>query len=190
MFQRSVTSALSIALAATLFVVGCSSLPTSPTTTRDGAAPSSFGFDPPQPEPTSDPAPALITSVSQSVFVRARIGGVVKAGDFSVIIPPLALKGDAIVTVRQPDPSKPEVQLSVTPETRNGFLLPVVLVADCSEHLDRSLLAVSYISWWDPAKDAWVRVPQCSVSVLGETVQAPLWHFSNYRVERDGRAGW
>lgn len=189
MFKRSVTSALSIALAAALFVAGCSSLPTSPTN-RDGAAPSTLGFDPPEPEPASEPAPAPANPVTKSVFVRARLGGVVKAGDFSVVIPPLALKGDAIVTVRQADPSKPEVQLSVTPESRNGFLLPVVLVADCSSHLDNSLLAVSYLSWWDPAKDAWVPVQQSSVSVLGQTVQAPLWHFSNYRVERDGRAGW
>jgi hypothetical protein len=188
-FQRSITSALSIILAAALFVAGCSSLPTSPPN-RAGAAPAVLGFDPPESAPADEPATGAVRPVSSSVYVRAVRGGTVTAGDFSVVIPPLALTGDAIVTVCQPDPAKPEVKLSITPEERNGFRVPVTLFANCGDHLDRRLLSLSYMSWWNPAIGAWERVDHSSVSVLDLTVQAPLSHFSTYRVERDGRAGW
>ena len=188
MIPRPLVAVVSVAFAAVLFVAGCSSLPTAPSSTP-GAASTVLGFDPPAGDPVDDPAPAPTQAVSSSVYVRAVKGGLVRAGDFTVIVPPLALTGDAIVTVRQPDVTKPEVELSITPEQRNGFRVPVTLVADAKQ-VDRRLLRVTSIGWWNPATEAWERVPYSSVSVLNLTVQAPLLHFSKYRVETDGRAGW
>ena len=188
MISLSLVAALSVALAATVFVAGCSSLPTSPSS-APGAASTVLGFDPPTSDPVDEPAPAPTQSASASVYVRAIKGGTVRAGDFTVIVPPLALRGDAIITVRQPDVTRPEVELNITPEDRNGFRLPVTLIADAKQ-VDRKLLALSTISWWNPATARWERVPYASVSLLNLTVQAPLMHFSKYRVEADGKAGW
>jgi hypothetical protein len=182
---RPILGALSLVVAAGLFVAGCASLPTSPTDATSGQA--TAGTDS---LAAAAPAPnAPVTSKTRSTFVRAALGGTVVAGNFRVIVPPLALTGDAIITVRQPDLTKPEVELSITPEERNRFLLPVLLVADASP-MDQSLLATSYMSWWNPATSGWERCPETSVSVVNVTVQTPLWHFSRYRVESDGKAGW
>jgi hypothetical protein len=185
---RAVAGVFSLVLAAGLFVAGCSSLPSSSNVTAP------VGPDPASVDTTEAPAPAptfskTAVSVSRSVYLRAALGGIVKAGNFSVIVPPLALPDDAIVTVRQPDVTKPVVELSVTPEDRNAFRLPVILVADVSP-MDSPLVAVSYLSWWNPVAAKWEPVSGSQVSVVGLTVQAPLMHFSTYRVESNGKAGW
>jgi len=181
---RNLFGALSLVAAAGLFVAGCSSLPTSPMA----------GAEPPAPVAEDPAAPggapaANVTSASRSGYVRAALGGTVSAGGFHLVVPPGALEGDAIITVRQPDVTKPVVELSITPEERNGFLLPVLLVAD-ARPLGADLVATSYMSWWNPDAAAWEPCPGSAVSVATLSVQAPLWHFSTYRVEREGKAGW
>lgn len=185
MTTRPILGALSLVAAAGLFVAGCSSLPTSPADVAPGTAPAAADS-----LATTEPAPlAPVSSRSRSTFVRAALGGTVAAGDFKVVIPPLALKGDAIVTVRQPDAARPVVELSITPEERNGFLLPVLLVADAAP-LGADLVSTSYLSWWNPDAAAWEPCAGTTVDVASISVQAPLLHFSTYRVERDGKAGW
>lgn len=186
MTTRPILGALSLVLAAGLFVAGCSSLPTSPGDTPAGGTPSNTT------DSTATDAPAAtspVVSASRSTYVRALLGGTVSAGNFHVVIPVGALSGDAIVTVRQPDVTKPVVELSITPEDRNRFLLPVLLVAD-AKTLDASLLSTSYLSWWNPDAAKWEACSGSAVSVATLSIQAPLWHFSTYRVERDGKAGW
>ena len=75
----------------------------------------------------------------------------------------------------------------LSPASANQFRLPVLLVANGSK-LDLSLLKVSRISWYNPSTAKWEPVPGSSVDLLNLTVQAPLWHFSQYRVE--GKGGW
>lgn len=180
---RNLLGALSLVTAAALFVAGCSSLPTSPADATSPAAPA--GTD-----TTAGGAPlANVTSASRSSYVRAALGGTVAAGGFKVVVPPGALTGDAIVTVRQPDVTKPVVELSITPEERNGFLLPVLLVAD-AQPLGADLVSASYLSWWNPDAAAWEACAGSAVDVATLSVQAPLLHFSTYRVEREGKAGW
>lgn len=185
MTTRPILGALSLVVAAGLFVAGCSSLPTSPTDAASGQAPTS-------PDSLAAPAPTsdvTVTSKSRSSFVRAALGGTVAAGNFRVVVPPLALSGDAIITVRQPDVTKPVVELSITPEERNHFLLPVLLVADVAP-MDAALVSTSYISWWNPDAARWERCSDTSVDLATTSVQAGLLHFSTYRVEADGKAGW
>lgn len=117
------------------------------------------------------------------------LGGVVSVGDFTIVIPPAALKSTATITVSQPDLAKPVVNLSISPASANGFLLPVVLTANAQE-MDRSLLAVACISYYNPTTQQWENVAGSSVSLLNLTVSAPLWHFSTYRVSSGGKAGW
>lgn len=185
MLSRSVTGVLSLALAAGLFVAGCSSLPSSPSSSGGGTA-TTLGLDSSGPGSGST---GTTSSVSSSVYIRACRGGTVAAGNFTVVIPPQALAGDAIVTVRQPDVTKPDVQLSITPESRNHFRIPVTLVADITP-MASTLVATSYLSWWDPATGQWDPLAQSSVNVGNLTVQAPVWHFSTYQVQCDGKAGW
>lgn len=184
MTTRPILGALSLVLATGLFVAGCSSLPTTP------GAPAPGGAGVTDSTTASTPtAPSPVVSASRSVFVRAGLGGTVSAGNFHVVIPVGALTGDAIVTVRQPDIGRPVVELSITPEERNRFLLPVLLVAD-AKPVDSSLLSVSYLSWWNPGAAKWEACTGSTVDVATLSITAPLWHFSTYRVEADGKAGW
>lgn len=149
------------------------------------------------PEPVAPPTlvdlwkppvvPTPPTGVSRTVRIYGLLGGIVKAGKFTVIIPPLAINGQAMVTVSQPDLSKLEVDLDITPASANRFRLPVLLIGDASS-MPRELLSISTIQWWDTENGVWVNVPGATVSLLNLTVTAPLWHFSKYRIE--GRAGW
>jgi len=186
--SQSIRGALSLALAAGLFVAGCSALPSSRSASgaesRATAAPG-----PPSGRAATATAAAQEAGASRTVYVRAIYGGTVSAGNFSVVIPPGALKADGIVTVRQGDLSQPVVDVSITPEDRNDFLKPVQLVADAAP-MDRALLANASLSWWDPDSSKWTPCPGSHVNVADATVQAPLRHFSRYRVESAGRSGW
>jgi hypothetical protein len=176
-----------VAVAAGLVIAGCSTLPTAPVVDAPGAGAPARSVT-----STNGLLGSLVSapaSLSSSKTINGLLGGVVSAGNFKVVIPPLAIRGTAVVTVTQPDVSSPVVELKIGPESANRFLLPVLLVGDVSR-LSPDLIAVSYLSWFNPATGQWERVDGGSVSVLNLTVQAPLWHFSTYRVERDGKAGW
>lgn len=169
-------------LAALILPAGCSNLPAPPTAPVPSAGASSGGG--------SAQVLALLGSTSTTTTRTIGVlGGIVSAGNFSVVVPPGALTTTASITVSQPDPAKPVVNLSIAPVSANKFLVPVVLTANASP-MDRTLLSVAYIGWYNPATGMWERVPYCSVSLLNLTVSAPLWHFSTYRVESGGKAGW
>jgi hypothetical protein len=192
MLKRSTLSrSWFLMVAAGLVIAGCSTLPTAPVVdTHDASSARSMTSSDPN-GLLGDVTGSLLsaTTVSSTKTINGLLGGVVSAGNFKVVIPPLAIRGTAVVTVKQPDLSSPVVELKIGPESANNFLLPVLLVADVSR-LSPDLIAVSYLSWFNPATGQWERVPGCSVSILNLTIQAPLSHFSTYRVERDGKAGW
>jgi hypothetical protein len=182
-FPRGLVLSLALLLAA----AGCSNLPTQPlalTQSESGAV-------------TTDGQPAQVlgllegssTSSNTKSAVIGVLGGTVSAGDFKIVVPPLALTQTATITVTQPDLTRPVVNLSISPASANKFLLPVLLVANASR-MDRSLLSVAYISYLNPTTGKWETVPGCTVSLLNLTVTAPLSHFSTYRVESGGKAGW
>ena len=185
--RRFSTLLLAAGLAVLLSAAGCSNLPTQPTGLTPGVSANTDagssqvlglldGSDSATPQATSTRTIGLL-------------GGVVSAGNFSVIVPPGALLSNARITVSQPDPARPVVNLSISPPSANKFLLPVLLVAD-AKVMSPSLLAVAYMGYYNPATGAWERVDGSQVSVLSTTVSAPLWHFSTYRVESGGKAGW
>ncbi len=173
-------------LAALCAVVGCSTLPTEPQNgASDGSTATGLSS-------TTQPLPAgarSAQSATASMEIDGTLGGVVAAGDFTVVIPPLAISGTASVTVTQPDLSKPVVQLNITPESANEFKLPVTLIANASR-MDPKRLAVAYMSYFNPGTRKWEPVQGSKVDLVLRTVQAPLMHFSTYRVESGGKAGW
>jgi hypothetical protein len=167
--------------AALLALSGCGQLPTAP------AVPSIPESS--QPSYASAPAPEIEAGARSSRTIVGLLSGTLSAGDFTVIIPPAAFSGKATVTVHQPDLSIPVVDLSITPASANRFRLPVLLIGKASR-VQRPLLSLAYISYYNEATARWERVPGSTVNILNLTVQAPLWHFSKYRIELQGRAGW
>jgi hypothetical protein len=180
---------LALSLAVLLAVAGCSDMPTKPSlapepesiSTATGGAPAEvLGID-------------LLGGGTNSTTTKTAtiglLGGTVSVGNFTVVVPPAALLRTATITVSQPDLARPVVNLSISPASANQFLLPVLLVAD-AKPMNRSLLSVATIGYYNPTTGKWETVPGSEVSLLNLTVSAPLWHFSTYRVEAGGKAGW
>ncbi len=189
--HRTRVAYLLLALALTAAVSSCSQSPTAPLTGSPGASPLSSArwseeLPPsPQVEPVDSPVAALGATTTRTI--QGIRGGVVQAGAFRVVFLPGAIRGSAEVTVSQPDLSRKEVDLEISPPSANAFRVPVLLIADCQE-MSTPLLQIQTIYWWNPGTSRWQEVPGVTVSLLGRSVQAPLWHFSRYKV--DGKAGW
>lgn len=177
---------LVLGLAVLLAAAGCSNLPTSPMASNPSAPVTTGGS-----QQLLGLGDGLIgsNSTTEATKTMTVLGGTLSAGDFTLVVPPLALRQTATITVRQPDPSKPVVELSISPATANGFRIPVLLAGNASK-MDRSLVSVACISYWNPTTSAWEPVSGSTVSVATLTVSAPLSHFSTYRVESGGKAGW
>ncbi len=173
---------LTLALVGVLGLAGCSDLPMKPAEIGSASSAATVAGG-------ASAAARDAVSLTTTRRIVGLIGGTVRAGDFTVVFPPGAISGTASVTVSQPDAARPVVELSITPASANRFRLPVLLVAN-AKSMDRSLLAAAYISYFNPATGRWERVANSSVSIENLTVSAPLWHFSKYRVESGGKAGW
>jgi hypothetical protein len=175
-------------MAVLLTLAGCSNIPTKPQSAiQPGSTTGAAGGTSAQLLGLAlDGSTSGATTKSAVVGV---LGGVVSVGDFTVVIPAGALKQTATVTVSQPDLAHPVVDLRISPASANGFLLPVLLVAD-AKHLSPSVLSTACISYYNPATGQWETVAGSSVSLVNLTVSAPLWHFSMYRVSAGGKAGW
>ena len=182
---------LAIALAAS--VTSCSTAPTAPVLDpqNPGRTSSARWSDPETSPPvieTDDLRLPLDTrSATSTRTINGVLGGTVQAGDFRVVFPPGAILGSARVTVTQPDLEAKEVELEISPPSANNFLVPVLLIADCKD-MRPQILKLQTIHWWNPGTERWQEVPGVKLNLLGRSVQAPLWHFSKYKV--DGKAGW
>ena len=176
---------LALVLAVLLAAAGCSNLPTSPMASSPSTPVTTGGS-----QELLGLGDGLIgsTGTTEATKTLTVLGGTISAGDFTLVVPPLALSRTATITVRQPDPSKPVVELSIAPASANGFRVPVLLAGNASK-MDRSLISVACISYWNPTTSQWEPL-QSTVSVATLTVSAPLSHFSTYRVESGGKAGW
>ena len=178
---------LTLFMVLSLAFAGCSNMPTAPQA-PSGSTAGATGGSSSQVLGLSLLGGSSSSTTSKSVVVGL-LGGVVSVGEFTVVIPPLALRQTATITVSQPDLAHPVVNLSIAPASANGFLLPVLLVAN-AKRLDPALLSVATISYYNPTTAQWETVPGASVSLLNLTVSAPLMHFSTYRVTVGGKAGW
>lgn len=140
---------------------------------------------------TSDVVNAAYGSagLTSQVKINGLLGGTVTAGRMTVVVPPFAIAGTAVVTVTQPDTSALVVELNISPASLNHFALPVLLTMRAGGLISLDLLKGSRIERYDPVLGQWVPVAGSVVSVAGLTLQAPLWHFSTYRAT-GGKAGW
>jgi hypothetical protein len=79
------------------------------------------------------------------------------------------------------------VDLSITPESMNYFLVPVKLQYKKTDVTQN--VGAESIYWWNPETRAWEPAPNQSYDVANGTLSAGLLHFSTYRV-LGGKAGW
>ena len=66
-------------------------------------------------------APYGAAGRTSQVKIDGLLGGVVTAGRMTVVIPPGAIAGTAVVTVTQPDTAQLVTELHVSPESLNQF---------------------------------------------------------------------
>lgn len=188
MSPRPVSLTLSIGLAAML-AAGCSQLPTEPVVDVTGAAPAG-SERPASPAAARSPVPPVVTTpTSATLRVNGNKGGSVSVGQFTVDVPRGAFAGYATITVSQPDPGDPRVDLDIWPASKNAFAVPVTLIARLSR-VTEAQVAGSQMHELDRGSGGWVAVSGQSVDARAKTVRAPLLHFSSYRVEVPSRAGW
>jgi len=169
MFRFSKYSPLvPVALVAAL-TVGCSTLPTQPI------------VDSNSPGVRADVPAASAASVSASLKIKGQEGGTLSAGIFTVVIPPGAYEGSATITVSQPDPAQPVAVLSIHPNDKNAFAVPVTLTASLP-NLDAAWLIQSGMSEQDDF-GMWQAMGSSQPDAQTMTVSASLAHFSTYRVD-------
>jgi len=192
-------SALAILVGVGLVLAGCNRSPLGPDDSAPSAsvAPPIVAFAPdgtvayvwaPIDTMSTLPAESLEAASPTAVRVSASMdgdrGGMLRAGRFSVKVPPGALTGIATVTLTMPDSTMMVCDLSIAPSSANTFKVPVQLTADLSStDVDASTLTMY---WYDPNHLTWVN---CSAKsrTLGTLVTMSLDHFSRYGA---GKAGW
>ncbi len=198
---RTQASTVGLLVAAALVFAGCGKSPLSP-----GSAAGLVGMSTPPPVahietdgtvsyvwapvaakagealPDSGPHPCLNGS---GALVDGAVGGEVRAGRFSVKIPPGAFSGAAVVTVTMPDSTVMICDLEIAPATANHFQVPVELTADLtSSGLTDASGFTMY--WYDTMDARWVNLFAKS-RVSGCKVTTHLDHFSKYAA---GKVGW
>jgi hypothetical protein len=176
--HRTLTRLITLGMAAAL-AAGCSALPTQPTADSgtSGAALTARGASPTIQKPGV--IPGGVTTITGRM--QGNRGGTVKAGSFTLIVPPGAFSGFATISVWQPDPAQPVVVLSIEPVSKNGFKVPVLLVADLAG-VDSRVIPSTTMSEL-VAVDSWALVPGTTTDTQSRSVTAPLLHFSTYRVD-------
>jgi hypothetical protein len=181
---------LALSLAVLLAVAGCSDLPTKPPTALEDGSSATATSTSQAPEEILglDLLGGGSSSTTTKTVTVGLLGGIISVGNFTVVIPPAALLTTAKITVSQPDLAHPVVNLSISPASANRFLLPVLLIADVKP-MAPALLSIATIGYWNPATGKWETVAS-SISLLNLTLTAPLSHFSTYRVQAGGKAGW
>ncbi len=132
---------------------------------------------------TSTPSTTANT-ISSSATVDGMVGGTVRCGRWTVVVPPGAYSGAGTITISVPDKSATTCDLDIKPGGLNGFLVPVELsLSTQGLNVDPTTLT---IYWYDPATGKWMDVHGTGDSGK-QTLTAYLYHFSTYAA---GKAGW
>lgn len=196
--------AIAVLVGLSLVLAGCSQSPLSPNDPSQNSGTSSASSAPPIVSFAADgsvdyvSAPvedevgtvvnqvmALPASLTGSAKIDGSLGGVVRAGRFTIKVPAGAFTGIAVITMSVPDSTVMLCDLSISPSTANHFKVPVVLTADItSASLTDASTFTTY--WYDPARLTWVSLLARS-RTSGSTIVTNLEHFSRYA---SGKAGW
>lgn len=117
--------------------------------------------------------------------IDGALGGTVKCGRWSVVVPAGAFEGVGTVSIAVPDRNGLACDLDIKPGSLNKFLLPVSLVVSTAGlDVDPTTLTIYY---YDPATGKWFD-QQATGDSGKQTVTASLLHFSFYAL--GGKAGW
>ena len=140
--------------------------------------------------PSLEAAPVRVsdqaTPLSSFAKIDGQQGGTLKAGRWTVTVPPGAYKGNATIVITVPNQSVMLCTLDILPASSNKFDLPVVLTANCKAATVNDPSQLTLV-WFNPSTMRWEPVAG-SMADASWTVTAPLGHFSIYAV--DGKAGW
>jgi hypothetical protein len=117
--------------------------------------------------------------------VNGAVGALVSRGTWTVQIPAGAFEGTATVTMTTTSSNPNVCEFQISPATKNGFAKPAVLTSRIPLGMS---VSTACIEWYNPQTGTWDPVPGSAVNAQTRTVSAPVWHFSQYRV--DGRSGW
>ena len=202
MERRFRASGLAALVGVALALAGCGQSPLAPDTSagsvltpvtpplvsiaEDGTvsyvtAPVSAGADTAS-APLASPPPR---SVAATARVDGNLGGTIRAGRYSVMIPPGAFVGPATVTVSMPDSTVMICDLAISPAAANKFQKPVQLMANLyAPDMTDASGCTNY--WFDPTRNTWVSLATKS-SCAGALITTNLSHFSKYG---SGKAGW
>jgi hypothetical protein len=126
-----------------------------------------------------------VKTIVQTATIDGDRGGAMRAGRFSLVVPPGAFKGVAVISMTMPDSTVMVCDLGIAPLSLNKFSVPVQLTADLSSaNMTDASGCTNY--WFDPTNVRWVSLvakSRCS----GSLVTSSLDHFSTYG---SGKAGW
>jgi len=196
MFIQSARRTAALAIVAVLGLValaGCAAAPTAPAGSvtpleaRLVRAPGSGGLTGDPIEAATSTATTLVQSTVQSV--SGTVGGVVRAGRFTVAVPAGAFDGDGDISIDVPDSTALLVKLHIT-GVPNAFKVPVTLrVSYEAFDGDPSTDPAYYkIFWYDDSTQRW-QMLETAVDTKNKTVSTELEHFSTYGV-LEAKAGW
>lgn len=132
----------------------------------------------------SNTSTSVASTSTTSAEVDGTLGGVVRSGRWTVVVPPGAFSGVGTITMSVPDRNTFLCGLDIKPGSLNNFLVPVELSFSTQGlSIDPTTLT---IYWYDSANKKWVDVH--GVGDSGKQLVAVLLsHFSTYGA---GKAGW
>ena len=165
---------------------GCGQLPTAPSAVQ------SVTESAPAAQPTgliSSVVDVLVGLIVRTLNLVGSLGGSLGNGRWRVVIPAGAVDGNATVQLGVQTSTSPQCQLEISPADKNHFAVPATLTVDCRS-VSSDQLRNYQILWFNPTTRQWVPVQGSKVDLTAKTVSAPLLHFSQYAVGRDGKAGW
>lgn len=166
-----------LALLPAVFLAGCGLAGTS-TAPEQGGVTSQFirisGS-----ELTTAPANGSGLSPIATQMISATEGGTLQLGRMTLTFPPGALVEDTQISMRFTDPSALQVELL---PHGTQFQRAVTLSADLQGLLSPTAQWVG-VAWWNESASRW---DQISRQPAGSTVDAELWHFSDYAAFQEG----
>jgi len=171
-----------LAILATLAISGCGHSPTAPvppppSSLVSGGEESAIQRVSPEETPAPDPIP-----VQGSATIHGKTGGTLAVGDFTLVIPPGAFRGNATITLRQSNPQLKRVEIEVEPASKNDFLASATLTADLSGW---TRAEVRRASLWcvDPATGTFNPVSNATVDLEQRQVRASFARLSTSEVK-------
>jgi hypothetical protein len=200
--MKRIGSPLAVAVAVAV-ISGCGRTPTSPLVDAPASssltkpAATSTGIQPtpgPVTPPTTDPNPAdapdapTATTVNSTTNVNGASGKSLALGHVRLVVPKHAYRGKADITITEPDPTRLEARLAITPADKARFQVPLTLIFDaaaCGEDC-RMMQVVRF----DSAANAWVEIPS-SVDAANGTLSASITQLGRFKAVCEAkRVGW